>query len=603
MRLKDGWVVIVTGLFASFLASIPLLDLRNIFAVDWNNHLWLIEYFGESIKHLKVPDVLNTQQLVGIPTTLFYAQKFYVIMGLFSAFLGSAIVVRVMVFLVFLLQFYQVYRAASKTGSHRHTSICIAIIVTWAIYPLTNLYNRSALTEFFAVAFLTCSLASFLCVILNPKDRVSRYDIVAMGLYFVIAATTHPLTALFGGLFMGILGIITLFFCEKSRRLWFMAYFTITAILSILILSPWAYFLHLFKDKIYLGSPIDSEACFLGGGFFPNSIDNVLSRLSLVPIDFRSIKKGLDVSTPYLDAQIMMPLLIIMGVFFYIGRRDKVKKAQLNMFERAIILASALILFIALAESFFPNILMWWVSFFDILQFPYRLTSYINLSILAILIVFAGRKSMANVNNQQIINLCLAFCIGISFSSLVLKLDHAAAIKQKSTKINEAYWSPLPFRSTRHLNELPWTFYAAEPYSVTDGFAKNTLPGVFPVIFRDFNVLNGKKFGQLEAMTVNLTEPTLVITNVQPFPWNQIVVNKMPQVQSQIFIVGKREAVFLPKGGSYLLNVKTNSDGIYKFLNILSWLLLLGWIALYMVVVFDKLAGNGGHCFFKEKCL
>ena len=66
-------------------------------------------------------------------------------------------------------------------------SICIAVMMTWAIYPLTNLYNRSAIPEFFAVAFLTCSLASFLCVILNDGDKpVSRYDIIATGLFFVL---------------------------------------------------------------------------------------------------------------------------------------------------------------------------------------------------------------------------------------------------------------------------------------------------------------------------------------------------------------------------------------------------------------------------------
>ena len=149
------------GLLASFLASALLLDLRSTFYVDWNNHLWLIEYFGASIKHLCIPDMVNTKQLIGIPNTLFYGQKFYALAGMFSAFLGSAVTVRIMVLMVFLLQFFQVYRAAMKAGAARNISIGIAVMMTWAIYPLTNLYNRSALTEFFAVAFLTCCLGFF----------------------------------------------------------------------------------------------------------------------------------------------------------------------------------------------------------------------------------------------------------------------------------------------------------------------------------------------------------------------------------------------------------------------------------------------------------
>ena len=180
-------MVIIVGLLASLLASALLLDLRTMFYVDWNNHLWLIEYFGESIKHLRIPDVMNTKQLVGMPITLFYAQKFYVLAGMLSAFLGSAVTVRIMVFMVFLLQFFQVYRAAMKTGAQGKISLCLAVMMTWAIYPLTNLYNRSAIPEFFAVVFLTCSLASFLCVILNDGHKpVSRYDIIATGLFFVL---------------------------------------------------------------------------------------------------------------------------------------------------------------------------------------------------------------------------------------------------------------------------------------------------------------------------------------------------------------------------------------------------------------------------------
>ena len=109
-------MVIIVGLLASLLASALLLDFRTMFYVDWNNHLWLIQYFGESIKHFSIPDVMNTKQLVGMPITLFYAQKFYVLAGVLSAFLGSAVTVRIMVFMVFLLQFFQVYRAA-MTGS------------------------------------------------------------------------------------------------------------------------------------------------------------------------------------------------------------------------------------------------------------------------------------------------------------------------------------------------------------------------------------------------------------------------------------------------------------------------------------------------------
>ena len=110
-------VVIIIGLLASLLASALLLDLSSTFSWDWNNHLWLIEYFGQSIKHWSIPYFINTKQLVGMPMALFYSHKFYVLLGVLSAFLGSAVTVRIAVFMVFLMQFFQVYRVATKVGS------------------------------------------------------------------------------------------------------------------------------------------------------------------------------------------------------------------------------------------------------------------------------------------------------------------------------------------------------------------------------------------------------------------------------------------------------------------------------------------------------
>ena len=530
--------------------------------------------------------------------------------------------------------------------------------MTWAIYPLTNLYNRSALTEFFAVAFLTCSLASFLCVIINTGGKsVSRYDIVATGLFFVMAAVTHPLTALFGGLFLGVLGVMVLIFCEKTRKLWLLAYFSITAFLSFLVLSPWIYVLGQFNSKLPVSSRANLAANFYKYGFFPRSIDNILSRLCLIPLDTRLIKNGClqDIPCPYLDAQIVMPLVILIVVFIYIGWRKKSKMHYFTECERALICGSAFMLILTLGVSVYPKIFKW-LRFFDILQFPYRLTSYVNLSALVILILLAGRIGRINVNSKHIINICLAFCIGISLSALMLKLVHASAVRQRSTKIDQGVinkyqfaeigldgenvaqkliingwaqpigltrirltpnldaaigrmseifdknfwkilpvlqqthrgpWAPLPFGSSRFLNELPFSFYGAEYYSVEDGFAKAPLLGTVPVSRQGFDVLEGARFGHVEGLIVNLTQPTLVITNVQPFPWNRIVVDGSLRSQSGIIVADGREAVLLPSGRHSLYAV-ARTDTIWKDLNLLSWVLLLGWIVLYGVYAFEK---------------
>jgi hypothetical protein len=242
---------------------------------------------------------------------------------------------------------------------------------------------------------------------------------------------------------------------------------------------------------------------------------------------------------------------------------------------------------IALTVSVCPKVSSWMGGFFNILQYPYRLTTYVNLSIFVILIVLAGRMGPASVRHKQIINVCLAFCIALSFFSLALKLIHASAIEQKSTDVSENSWSPLPFGSSKHLNDILERFNEAKEYSIIDGFKKDTLSGsgIVPLAPLNFNVLEGAQFGQVEALTLNLTEPTLMITNIQPFPWNHIAVNGTLVPQDSIFISGGTEAVLLPQG-EYRLEFVPQIDGIWKSLNFLSWIVLLGWMVVYVAFTF-----------------
>jgi len=597
MRWKKDRVMIIAGLLACLLATVLLVDIRQMFYTDWNNQLWLIEYFGESLKHWKILDVINTPQIIGKSDPLFYAGKFYTLSGLLSVFLGSAITIRILAFGVLFLQFFQVYRAAKESGSDEKVSIGIAVMVTWAIYPLTNLYDRSAITEFFSIAFLTCSAASFLCVVLKSKEQVSGYDAIATGLFFVAAAETHPLTALFGGSFLFILGLIALIFGAKEKRQWLLAFYSVTAFVSMLILSPWIYILCLYKDKLLFSSPTSNTGNFRGGWFFPGSIDNIWSRLSPVPVDIRSIEKGVHLSGPYLEAQIAVPLVLLMGAFFYIGLREKTKGFDLNRCEQALIWGAVVLLIAAFTVSVCPQVSGWFGGFFDVLQFPYRLTNYVNLPILMMLIILAGRMRQAYINSRQIMNVCLAFCLAISFSALMIKLVDAAAIMNKSTEskvwlndtvtVLDGAWMPLPIRSTSHLIDLPPTFYGW-PYSVEDGFLKESSLDTVALIRRSFNVLDKDRFGHVEPLTVNVNRQTLVMTNVEPFPWNQIVIDGIPLPQSGTFVAEDREAVLL-SAGRHLLVVTRRTDNVWRVLNFLSWVLLLGWGTVYTLLVCGKI--------------
>ena len=126
-----------------------LLDLKSIFYIDWINHTWLVSYYSEYFRvHHSFPHVVNSQQIIGLPNPIFYGHAFYAVGGLFGSVLGPDVGVRIWILLATAAQFYAVDRLFRVLTAHRGFSLLMAVLVTWAIYPLTNLYNRSAITEY-----------------------------------------------------------------------------------------------------------------------------------------------------------------------------------------------------------------------------------------------------------------------------------------------------------------------------------------------------------------------------------------------------------------------------------------------------------------------
>ena len=187
-----------------------------------------------------------------------------------------------------LIQFWQVERAVFSASQNKSVSFAVATLISWAIYPLTNLYNRSAVTEFIAVAFLNAAVASLFVLVLRlSSSKKSYYDAVAFGFLYAVSALSHPLTALFGGVFLILVGLAA-WFALRNRWLALVGFFNLAMI--ALILSPWCYVLHRFGRSLPIARKSLSKMIFRKIGFFPDSIDNLWSRLSPVPVDSRSLQ-------------------------------------------------------------------------------------------------------------------------------------------------------------------------------------------------------------------------------------------------------------------------------------------------------------------------
>jgi hypothetical protein len=292
------------------LPSRYLWPLRANFAPDWYNHKWAIGYFGEYFRqHGVFPDVLHTTQWGGNPAPVFYGNLAYPLLGLLSSLLTPGIVIRLAAVLLLAAQYYCVAKALRQLEAPRWLANLVACLVIWATYPLTNLFNRNALLEFFATSLLVCALCHAILLIHAPSGTEERRYASRMMLYLVISAGTHPITAMFGIPFFCLVGAVLLTSLRKNaaRMRSVLRALMPGLIAAILCLAAWVYATGQFANELNIRSAQPSVL------FLPDSWDSWESRFYPIPLD-RRVQAGTVLSeiwVPYLDAQINTALLIL----------------------------------------------------------------------------------------------------------------------------------------------------------------------------------------------------------------------------------------------------------------------------------------------------
>jgi hypothetical protein len=601
-----------------------LFDLRSTFYLDWFNHLWTIDYYGEYFRqHHALPDVLITNTVVGVPVPLFYSAKFYGLAGVIGSLLGSAIAFRLVALFVLLIQFWHVERAVRCVGGGNRLPFAIATIVTWGIYSLTNLYNRSALTEFVAFAFLTAAVSCLLVLVVRlASGERSYYDAVSVGLFYTAAAVTHPQTALFGSIFIALTSLgaaITL------RRVWLLGVAFFNALLIGAVLAPWLSVCYRFSGSLPVGDPAINRAWFQAKFFFPESIDNSLSRLSPIPVDWRVIHEGMSIDTPYLDAQISVPLALLAPALTWFWRNSGRGTTREYKFLLLTILSLSFALFwLFLFVSIQPGISGFFGGFFDILQFPYRLTAYINLAAFTAVFALAGLIDWERLATGKFAfpkTAVVITCVTLSLCALSLKLIHADAVRsadplRNSRDLTQKFGLPLPADSpadwqpailgpARGVADLPSTYYGHFFYSVLDELATSRPAGFEANKSVRFLSDESSRFGKVYPVEIDLAIPTLVTTNVQPFPWNVLFVDGMAVQRRDIIAMSiagyprwmgaSLEAVPL-LAGRHVLEYRFIPDKTWSVLNAVSWCVLFGWVFIWLVVaVSPKRLTRGSH--------
>jgi hypothetical protein len=519
----------VLYVIAALLPCIPLLNPEaNFFKWDWISHQWAIGYFGEYLRsNLTFPAVLTSTLNVGVPNPIFYGYLFYPLLGSVATGVQAGISIRLFVALLFLLQFFWTKWALEQILSKERASnerdctliiFTICCLVNWTIYPLTNLYSRSALPEFFAVGSLTCAILAWACYVYSDRSEEKRPLFVWSFLLFaMLAAGYHAITALFSILVLGLLVVVGHHRFDRSGYRSLLKSAWLPAVLTLIALLPLLYVIinYSFRTGIGLANRIIT---------FPNDIDWWFNRfypLALDPRMFAEIRSGIgEAFVSYLDAQINMPMLMLwLGLAVMAVTNGQHRIGVRRGLVPLGVPVLAFVFFSALSLS--HEIYDYLPSFFQRVQFAYRFTAYQNLCLLLGVIVLLSSIGSATVASDRRIRTLCFVCLTLSAAGLATKLEHAffARNLDNSSRI-------VPTSDQRKaLIVQPREYYGMYDYLI---------PGLYPDLDgsesagstqKFFSVLSSGQFGGVEPMIVEYPTTTWIRTQVMGFPWNRLLLD------------------------------------------------------------------------------
>jgi hypothetical protein len=548
-----------------------LLPLDASFHRDWYNHSWLAGYPGEYLRqHGALPIVINTTEQAGMPFPIFYGPLFYPLLAPLTAWLDPGVVIRVVALLVTALQLHLVSAALRANAVPPWISRGVACLVIWAIYPLTNLYNRSAIGEYVATALLTCVLATWFLLLRADQPSERRRYGLGLGLLFTLAAGTHAITALYSLPVLVLMVVAAYHEGGRDRAFWraLVRALVPPVALSAIVLAPWLYALRAFNRYLAISQ---------GDGppdFFIHSIDRWRTRFSPMPSDPRTLRLPLlQVSSPYLDAQINIPILVLLiGWLVIIAWRSRSGALAGLRSTLIAMLAFAWFTWLSLRPSAFAYL----PAIANMVQFAYRLVTYENLALLLGTFQLAAslrRRGDRSLFERNAAAAVLVGCLVISGAGVVIKWQHASAIMNKAEVLGVRL-EPVARPDWGALNVA---FYGADAYvtpalytALTDA-ERSGSPEVRIPIGSD------KDFGTPQPLRLHNPTDAWIRTNVQAFPWNQLHIDGAPVTPDRLRVHSQWLAIRVP-AGDHVLTLTATPDELWRVLRASSFGVLAIWL-------------------------
>lgn len=578
-----------TLLTATTLVAITLVPLLPLMCVGlWPNHpdidsaTWQVARMGRFFAvHGAFPSSLESERFAGSTLPAFYAPLLFPLLSLVCNVVGAEWTLRLAVVAVWSLQGLLVFKLFRKIAARTSWGLGVTALVSWTIYPLNNLYHRGGVAECLATALLISALCAG-CLALTERRRTVK---VAFALLCVwcgaLAAGSHSITAVLGGLTAGCLTLAAMpvglrrrrgklraklqsanqCFSQERRRRW--AALTVLTGVLLLTAAPWLYVTFLYGHRVAVASKTSSLVHQPGH-------DSLSVRLMPFPLNDSPDY------WPHNNTQLNTPLLILLAMSLL--RLTKSWRSTQGIARRrfaalwrewgSVLRVGLVLLILSIALSTSSVLVQNLPKSFAFVQYAYRLINVSNIAMLAALLsACAITRPQVGVDQKGWVHRCVWIVVlGISAIGMGMKLSLAfhTLVPAKLA----ATWRQFPDSAA----QAPPRFHAQKDYAITNEarlLAHEPVSAFQTVRSVVLPVGTGSQFGVTQRVELHQVQGSWVQTSVVSFPWNQMLLDSLPVPPEQVREVNQHLAVYVPKG-THTVGYQPQPDDFWQFLRLIS---------------------------------
>jgi hypothetical protein len=358
--------------------TLPLLLSNRAFFGDWGSHLYLVDQQTRWLRSHFLPTyfVHSTESGVFYPHYMFYGGSLYAITGWLGVLLGSSVYAfRLTFVMAFAASYFGTLWLGRQLGIRGLLAHIPATLAVSGAYYVSKAYYDGGWPEFIAVSMIPVIVASALSIIRSQRVPLRSATLLVASTF--VLTGSHNVTIEYASLFLAVVILTTLIVYRRSITRSLVNRFAVAGALVALsaalngwFLVPLSRYAHLVRIARV------NDAFFSVNDYATRSFDAWRVVLSPWPT-YPTVPNG----TPfYVQVPVyVMVWLTYLGAYVLLRTRRSRDVAMYFSLIALLFALLALVLWQGIWDAI-PNT-------FKVIQFRYRLDTYINFTIVGLVIV------------------------------------------------------------------------------------------------------------------------------------------------------------------------------------------------------------------------